>query len=861
MIKDFCEIKNEWRPLVRYWIPQALPNENDLRKDIQDLSKRGFGGLEIVPMHHLQNQTDLDPKYWWGSQRWLNNLSFILDEAQNQNMTVDLAISLQWPISLPGVKHADEKTTLYELSYGFKIIENSNGYIKLPQPRVKRDEGTKRLLALSSYEFNKKNELIFDSYVDLSNFIDNGNVYYEFPNDSKRIIFAFWEQPANQKINNYFYVIDHYSKIATDELITNFEQTVLPILKKYPTTFKSIFCDSLEFDVAQDWSRNFDKEFLIRRKYDLKRYLPAIDVYQTYPKNDSPSYKFDKCEINKQFNDDYCLTLSEMFNENHLSILKKKLEHHNISLRYQVAYNKPLEIETAAAEVSIPENETLNRQSFDSMKTMAGAVHLADKKIYSYETNAEFGNAYGQTYEDINWWIKRGWVSSVNQQVLHGAVYNGTFEGYVWPGYESMGKYVSNYWNRTFSVASSKSSLDYISRVNRIARQLVKVDLAFLKNSFINEGKGSDGHHIVKDDMLLMNNGYTYDIVSSNLLNKVSITVQNGLMNDQNGPGYKAIITEDRYLKQKDLDILFELAEKGLPIFILMTNKIEQKQKNIYPNIHYVTNYTEILTMMERLNIEPSIRFEKPVDIAALHTKDKTSDYYVLYNYNRVRIKESDGKMKYDPETSFPNINRGNLIDKEVTIIVPEEKHVYQLNPINGEVRLINIDDNKVTVTIPKNDILILSFSNIYDASLHQEESNEKAERQIIEKKKLKEHFYELNILSTATSFFDYSIEPTLLREKKYVPKKTYNFDFKCSEEIKELEIKFLFQGDNCEIIMNEETYYPSPSNEINLRVKKQHVKETNIITINIFDNLKTFFDEKASKTGIVSDIEIIKYY
>lgn len=597
MLKNFNEVKNEWRPLVRYWIPQALPNEADLRRDIQDLSKRGFGGVEIVPMHHLQNQTDLDPKYWWGSQRWLTNLECILDEAKKQKMTVDLAISLQWPISLPGVKHADENTTLYELSYGVEIVENKNGYIELPQPRITRDEGQKKLVALSSYEFNEKEELIFDSYIDLADAFCEGIVHYVFPNDKKRIIFAFWEQPANQKINNYFYVIDHYSKVAADKLFEYFEDTVLPIIKKYPSTFNSVFCDSLEFAVAQDWSRDFEKEFSTRRKYDLKKYLPAINTKQTYPKNDSPSYKFDKKEINKQFNEDYCLTLSEMYNENHLRTLTEKLEQNDIRLRYQVAYNKPLEIETAAAEVSIPENETLNRQSFDSLKTMSGAVHLTNKKIYSYETNAEFGNAYGQTYEDINWWIKRGWISSVNQQVLHGAVYNGTFEEFAWPGYESMGNYVSNYWNRTLSIESSKANFDSIARVNRIARKLVKVDFAFLKNSFINEGKGTDGDHIVRDDMLLTNNGFTYDIISSNLLNKVTLTVENGLLNDENGPGYKALLTDEEYLQQKDLDCLNRLAEKGLPIFILTTNRLEKKSEK--KNIYYVNTYAEILKLMK----------------------------------------------------------------------------------------------------------------------------------------------------------------------------------------------------------------------------------------------------------------------
>ena len=36
------------RPKIRYWLPAAAMQEDDLRTEIQDIAARGFGGIEAV---------------------------------------------------------------------------------------------------------------------------------------------------------------------------------------------------------------------------------------------------------------------------------------------------------------------------------------------------------------------------------------------------------------------------------------------------------------------------------------------------------------------------------------------------------------------------------------------------------------------------------------------------------------------------------------------------------------------------------------------------------------------------------------------------------------------------------------------
>ena len=68
---------------------------------------------------------------------------------------------------------------------------------------------------------------------------------------------------------------------------------------------------------------------------------------------------------------------------------------------------------------------------------------------------AEFGHGYGQTQEDMLWWIKRAAIAGCNAQVFHGASYCGDgVKGVGWPGWEAWNRFCSNNWNRTLSERS-----------------------------------------------------------------------------------------------------------------------------------------------------------------------------------------------------------------------------------------------------------------------------------------------------------------------------------------------------------------------------------------------------------------------
>lgn len=361
------------------------------------------------------------------------------------------------------------------------------------------------------------------SYMDLMPYVRDGQLDVTFPTGEggKFVVFAFYQQPAVHKINSdQTYAIDHLS-IEGAEACEKYWDEVFA--KNDFSSMESFFCDSLEYNVALDWTTKLLEEFQNRRGYSLLPFLPFIGLPNLYPPCDIPGFQLDAPDISEAVNYDYLETLTQCYCENHLSVLERIAEKYGKTVRYQVAYNKPFEIERSALYVEIPENEALGRCFMDGQKTMAAAVHLGRKKRYSFECAAEFGHSYGQSYEDLFWWVKRSLMSGMNAQVLHGASYSGKYTGTLasgeqiagtqWPGYEGFGKLVSNYWNRTLSLEDARGCMDTMTRLNTIFRKQAKIDCAIFRSSYSNDGAGSE-HALYPDDGILSNRGYSYEFVS-----------------------------------------------------------------------------------------------------------------------------------------------------------------------------------------------------------------------------------------------------------------------------------------------------------------------------------------------------------
>jgi alpha-L-rhamnosidase len=721
----FADPPRSARPQIRLWTPGAAVSDAGLRADIDTIAQLGFGGLEIDAFAAPAKVGDgLD----WGSEAWSHLMNTAAAQAARDGISVDFTNGANGPIALPAVKSADDPGALYELTYGSLVLKPGESYSGLVPPRRKiRRQGTTHLAAVLAYRLVGDKTLDASSIVDLTartriDATDNGKSSIEFTAPSEPnswVLFSFWEQPAGQKVGRY-YVIDHFSTAGAQASSEHWDRVALPALGKEVKSVRSIFNDSLEYEVAMEWTRGMREIFKQQHGYDITPFLPFIGVAATYPANDIPAYKTAVNDLGQKVEHDYRQTLTTLYIENHLKPMERMAERHGLSVRYQVAYNKPMQIEDSALAVAIPENEALGRSSLDMQRYMAGAVHLQGKPLYSIETSAELQNEYGQSLQDIVWWNKRAWATGVNVQRLHGESYSGQFDGpgntagqlpgQKWPGYSAFRSFFSNNWTRQTSPESLRHVLAYMARTNYVMQKNARVDLAIYDDSpdiYVDKFKmHGDGSAVYPDGGVLNANGFSYDFVSPDLLDLPQFKVNNGRL-DVDGPAYKALIIHDQEaMTAHVVQRLSELANAGLKIVFVgdlpgrNVSHADQlrghsdadigagiAQLLLLPTVARVADYASVPVALGRLNVRADAEPASPVDILTQHRTDATGDYYYLYNYNKVSNADDTLLGQSKDHTKYPDLDKkANFSPKAAQYSLAGTGRSYLLNAWTGKI-------------------------------------------------------------------------------------------------------------------------------------------------------------------------------
>ncbi|MBP3870093.1 MAG: hypothetical protein J6E46_03870 [Faecalicoccus sp.] len=885
----------KYRPKARYWIPAGMTRKEDLEYDVKDLKERGFGSIEVVSLLPFGQKAELG--YEWGSQAFIDGLKAILATARQEGMTVDIANGPAWPISMPSLTNPNDEGALYELTWGTKTVSEMKENASLPKRRIVHEEAESKLNSIFMYKEIEDHILQKDSYVDLMPFVDGDHLKYDFKDmeDSYRI-FAFYEQPACHKVGNY-YVIDHLSQKGAAICRNYWLSVIYPQIKEYDDVLEYIFCDSMEYKVSMEWTRGFEAIFKEKKGYDIRPYLTLISTLDTYPKNDPAGYCFEDDVFTRAVKRDYYDVLTSCYVEGHLKPLEAMAKEMNMKLRYQVAYNKPFEMDASVSAVSCPENEALKRPTFDNLKVMAGAVHVMHKPIYSFECSAEFDNAYGQSPEDLMWWIKRGWAGGMNQQVFHGISYRGGYDGpgndqgfvpnTAWPGFEAFGKMASNYWNRTLDIESEYNMLTAIARMNGILQKTHKVDLAICRHDFINDGKGEDGWHLLKDGMDIIKAGYSYDFVSPSLLKDAVVT--DGVL-DVDGPAYKGMIIMDgTVLSNEDIKILSRLADDGFPIYVygsisddpFYVGDVDHKAvvMELYHKCIRANDFDQLLRRVFRYGIPERCQYLEPQTVISTVVEDEKRKYYFFYNYSMVDYgfyKEiNPDKAVFHPDSIYPTIDKEHRFrEKTLKLELEEDQYPVWLDYTTGNYYALPYkrddagfslkfrmkkDEAVVITTVTKDEYQKLELDHIH--TLVSEKVGE------IDSMTLS--LYPLVPNTDSRYFVDHTYQTGESMEVKAPFKGNEGLDFDAGkmvyegdfhvEETGDYRIKIEEMYDWCHVELDGKSHTvwmrDEPSIELyQLEAGSHHIKLT------VYTNLRQMLTKEKTKYGIFGKIRIYKY-
>ena len=578
------EISLENKPFTRWWWLGNILNENDLAVAMKEYAAVGLGGLEITPIYGVKGYEDQFIQYL--SDEWVKKLVFTLKEAEKNGLIIDMATGTGWPFGGPWVKQQDACKYMVPKIYELKTGEKLLGKIEFIQKPILRTIGKKmsfdrvvepiaandslQQVAYEQVRYEKPLPLIllmaFSDRGDKLNLTENvidGELNWTAPEGNWKLyaLFQGWHGKIVERAapGGEGDVIDHFNKSALDHYLEKFNDAFMNI---DISSIRAFFNDSYEVDDAvgeADYTPALFDEFLKRRGYDLRNYLPALYGNDTINK------------IHIKVISDYRQTISELLLENFTVPWSKWAKGKNAIIRNQ-AHGSPANILDLYAAVDIPETEG---KDIIKIKFASSASNVTGKNLTSSESATWLDDHFLGTLAETKVSIDRFFLGGVNHIFYHGTAFSPANEQ--WPGflfYASVNYSPSNtFWNdfKAFNhyVARCQSFLQNSMPDNDILVYFPFYDRIadpgrYLLQHFSGggaRGKGSDFRDIVK---LLIEEGFSLDYISDKQLSNVSY--KKGKLNT-GGNQYKVIVVpECEYMPLSVLNKLFDFARKGTKV-------------------------------------------------------------------------------------------------------------------------------------------------------------------------------------------------------------------------------------------------------------------------------------------------------
>jgi hypothetical protein len=445
------------RPFVRWWWNGDKIEKPELARELRLLRDAGFGGVEINPIAFPERTADIGiASIDWLSPAWLELLRFTLGEAASLGMTCDLIVGSGWPFGAPWLA-ADERSRVRVISA-----------IKLEGPvdyeAVVADIIKDAYPAISAPFEGRVSKLVSLSLVpaplngleDVKDIpVETGKKTYRIsvPSGSYMLYglveFDGFSEVINGAPGADGPVLNHYHKAAVEKYLHRMSDAIGPLTRH----IRCFFTDSLELEGA-NWCEDMETEFLSRRGYALKPYLPFI-LYKTggMGNNIDPEYGVKHGEVFRQLTGrvrfDFDLTKTELLRERFVEPFLAWCKENKVLSRMQ-AYGRGYDPLDGSFGVDIPECETWIKNGLGTEmsekdyrigraytminKYVSSAAHLQGKKIVSCEELTNIERVFNETLELLKVGVDQSVLSGVTHAVFHGFNYcprEAAFPGWV----------------------------------------------------------------------------------------------------------------------------------------------------------------------------------------------------------------------------------------------------------------------------------------------------------------------------------------------------------------------------------------------------------------------------------------------
>jgi hypothetical protein len=746
--QDFQNPPKQYRPMVRWWWPGDDVSDDEIRREIGLLDGAGFGGAEIQPFVTFDTRSlpkeEVAKINEYATPAYFNHVRAAMDAAKANGMWIDYTFGTGWPFG--GGSVITPELSAIELRFADTTVDGPktfSGKLDIPQWKPdlltsmmiqgglkpqwpdgwkERFEARSKIIAVVAMKgilqqqsadaktsgprkpdlLDQKSALILTDRMK-----SDGTLEWDVPAGTWHI-FVFRQIPTQQPVigasgTGPQLVLDHLNEAA---FAAHARRVGDPLVADVPSdigsSFRAIFCDSLELQQYIFWSDDFVAQFKKRRGYDLTPYLAILrqpgynDFYFSHP-GGYPLY--DVTDDGDVIRADYWKTVSELITEGFYQPFDDWARKHNLLSRVQ-AHGAPADILKLYGMASIPETEQLaGGNTVNFMKLASSAGYDYGRKIVSSESFVFMGNPYITTPESIKANSDKLFVSGVNQIVYHGFPYkfdDGLVKGIGWFPFQAQFSSHINEDNPIWPFIPKVNQ--YITRLQYISQSgTSQLQVALLRSSLNEEDTGStpatgpvkSPYPEIEEN--LTSAGYSFGTVNEDVL--LNSSGKDGKLYTKGGGHYQAlVIPHEASVSPELVKALKIFADARVPIVFVggapgtnvtfasmkmgresVTSGLQNIASN--PAAIQVAGAAEVEGRLQE-HVEPQVRFTSGDALPFVKKAIGTMSFYLFTNPSTksrnatIAIADKRTPEKWDPWTGVVSEVTYETKDGGVTVAV-----------------------------------------------------------------------------------------------------------------------------------------------------------------------------------------------